>query len=174
MVRLSRYIVLMIMIANLVMGCNRKPVISVDQNQKNPYKENMINANKYIESAEETQIMSYIQRKGWEMNQLRNGEWVEEYQVGQGRQISFEDTVTLTYKVSALNGKSFYGEEEETIIVGQHKPTVGIDRAVMELKKGSKAHVVLPSSLGYGVVGDGDQIPSRAVLIYDLEIKELK
>lgn len=154
----------------LLLGCNRTPVIQVERQQEDPYKENMINANKYIASSEKTQIEGYVSRHQWNMVQLSNGVWLQEYQVGKGSKIDFEDTVTIKYHIEALNGSTFYDNEEATIVVGRQQATVGLDRALMELRHGSKARIILPSDLGYGVVGDGDRIPSRAVLIYDIQV----
>lgn len=171
---IKRYILCAtILFAGLGSSCDRTPVIDVQPTQNDPYKENMINANKYIATAEDTQIESYIARREWKMEKLSNGSWVGELQPGSGRKLSFEDTVTVQYKLEALNGAVIYEAQQEDFVVGHHKPTVGLDRAVMELKKGSKARVILPSSLGYGVTGDGDLVPSRTVLIYTLEIQKV-
>lgn len=154
----------------LCLACSEPPVINAPDPQGDPYKESMINANKTINSAEQTQIESYVQRHGWTMRQLSNGAWIEETSQGQGKPVDWDDTVTVRYRMEALNGKVIYPSEEETFVVGQNKPTVGLDRAVMELHRGSKARLIVPSSLGYGVVGDGDRVPARAVLVYHLEV----
>lgn len=151
-------------------SCGEPPVINAPEPQRDPYKENMINANKVINASEQTQIESYIDRRQWNMRQLSNGSWIEETQQGNGQKVDWEDTVTVRYRLEALNGRVIYPAEEETFVVGQNKPTVGLDRAVMELRRGSEARLIVPSSLGYGVVGDGDQIPTRTVLVYNLKI----
>ena len=51
------------------------------------------------------------------------------------------------------------------------KKLVGLDEAVMALHYGSKAHVILPSALGYGIGGDGDRIPQSTVLVVELRIE---
>lgn len=167
---MKRSILLFSILALMAISCDRTPVITIDPNAKDPYKENMINANKIISQSEDTKISSYIERRGWDMKQLPNGEYLQEVEKGKGGAIDFEDTISVSYSVSFLTGTTVYPHEEETFVVGQHKPTVGLDRAVLELHHGSKARLILPSSLGYGVVGDGDKIPGRAVLVYELEV----
>lgn len=152
-------------------ACDNTPVVETPSKEGDPYKENMINANRVIEQSENTQITSFIARRGWQMEQLSNGSWIEEYQPGNGKVIDYEDTIDVIYSLSAINGQTFYSGVEESFVVGRHKPTVGLDRAVQGMRRGSRARVILPSSLGYGVVGDGDRIPSRAILIYDIKIK---
>lgn len=146
------------------------PVIQVND-EASQYKENMINANKVISQSEDTQLDEYIARHGWSMVQLDNGARLQVLQQGKGAKISFEDSVTVHYRLEALNGTVFYENNSETFVVGRHQTTVGLDRAVLELSRGAHARVALPSSLAYGVVGDGDRVPARAVLIYDLIIE---
>lgn len=162
---------IMLLLILLATACKEPPVINATQEQSNPYKENMINANKVINTAEDTQIKSYIERHKWNMRQLSNGSWIEETAIGKGTKVDYEDTIDITYKLESLNGNTFYEEKRESIIVGQNKPTVGLDRAVMDLHHGSKARIIVPSSLGYGVVGDGEKVTSRTVLIYHLAIE---
>ena len=161
---------LVLAIAFSLQSCGEPPVINAPEPQGDPYKENMINANKTINSAEQTQIENYIARRGWQMRQLDNGSWIEETVQGKGAKVDWEDTLTVRYRLEALNGAVIYHQQEETFVVGQNKPTVGLDRGVMELRRGSEARLIVPSSLGYGVVGDGDRVPARTVLVYILTI----
>ncbi len=172
MKRIVPYLIVVIFFGGAFSSCNETPVIEVETQKNDPYKENMINANKYIEQSENTQIESYLSRRGWNMKQLHNGSYIEEYQMGNGAAIDYEDTIAITYTVSALNGSVFYNNVEETVVIGKHQPNVGLDCALQSLHRGSSARVILPSSLAYGVLGDNDRIPSRAVLVYDLKINK--
>jgi FKBP-type peptidyl-prolyl cis-trans isomerase len=49
---------------------------------------------------------------------------------------------------------------------------IGLDQAILQLHYGSRARVILPSALAYGIGGDGDRIPKSTILILDLKIKE--
>lgn len=170
--RIASYLILSFLVGGVFSSCNDTPVIEVETQNTDPYKENMINANKYIEQSENTQIESYLSRRGWKMKQLHNGSYIDEYQVGAGSAIEYEDTITISYSVSSLNGSVFYSNVEETVVIGKHQPNVGLDCALQGLHRGSSARVILPSSLAYGVLGDNDRIPSRAVLVYDLKINK--
>lgn len=152
-------------------GCRRTPVIDTEQDVAPSYKENIINANKVIASSEETQIDSYLNRHDWQMTKLGDGVRYEEYHKGKGKKLDYEDHVVVTYRLEALNGDLIYNGQEDTLTVGKHLPNEGLDHALMQLHRGSKAHVIVPSSIGYGVIGDGDRVPARTVLIYDIEVK---
>ena len=47
---------------------------------------------------------------------------------------------------------------------------IGLDQAVLQLSVGSRAKVILPSNLAYGIGGDGDRIPQSAILVIDVKV----
>lgn len=165
-------ILMLLWIVPLV-GCHRNPpIVEVEPDPTVSYKENMINANKYIEQSEKTQITSYVSRRHWDMKRLDNGAWLEVTTTGKGAPIDWDDTVTVSYRLSALDGQVFYPQAHEVFVVGRHQTTVGLDRAVLGMQQGSQARLIVPSNLGYGVAGDGDRVPGRAVLVYELSIDQ--
>ena len=151
----------------LMAGCRQTPVIEMEDEQAS-YEENMIQANKYMAQTEETQIDAYIARRGWNMEKMPEGGRMWIYSKGTGKAIGFEDTVSIVYSLEAINGAKVYEQMEETVVVGRHQPNVGIDNALLKMRRGDKARIVLPSNLGYGVAGDGDRITGRMTLVYDL------
>lgn len=56
--------------------------------------------------------------------------------------------------------------------VGQVIP--GWDEGLMLLKKGSKAKLIIPSPLGYGEGGAGAMIPANSILVFDVEVTDIK
>ncbi len=155
----------------LAAACDRTPVIDTQQQAAPSYKENIINANKVIASAEETQIDSYLSRRGWEMTRLGDGVRYMEYATGSGNRLDYEDKAVVTYRLELLNGALVYDGQRDSITLGRHEPNAGLDHALRQLRRGSKARVIVPSSMAYGVVGDGDRVPARAVLVYDLQVE---
>ena len=148
---------------------DRTPVIEVEEDNSSLLKENMINANRVVIQSETTQIESYIQRRGLEMTQLPSGALFCETQHGNGRAINPEDTVIVTYRLEALDGTPFYKRQKDTLVVGHREVTVALDDYLQQTTCGSKACLIAPSNSAYGVVGDGDRVPSRAVIIYHIE-----
>ncbi len=49
----------------------------------------------------------------------------------------------------------------------------GLHHGVKHLSVGDKAKFILPSHLAFGTYGDGEKIPSKATLLYDLELIEI-
>ena len=155
-----------------LVSCHNDPPMVLPAPQKGPdLKENMIRANKTIAEAEETSINEYVARRGWQMRQTTNGARVWEYELGSGPQIAYEDSVHMVYDVEAINGTTFYKGVEETFVVGRRQEMTGLDEAMLLLHYGSRAKVILPSRMGYGIGGDGDRIPQSAILVIDLKTK---
>ena len=154
-------------------GCHREPpVVGNNSNKVIDIKENMINANRTIAQSEETAIDEYVTRRGWPMKKLSTGTRYWEYEIGNGKQIDYEDSVKIKYDVEALNGKLVYTSIEECFVVGRSQVMIGLDDAVRHMHRGSKAKVILPSSLAYGIAGDNDRITQSMVIVIDLRIED--
>ncbi|MBQ6046495.1 MAG: FKBP-type peptidyl-prolyl cis-trans isomerase [Bacteroidales bacterium] len=157
-------------ILTLACGCNNPPVIVVDPGKK-PIDEHLTAANRIIIEAEETQIDSYVERRGWSVTTLPCRVRLWEYQPGNGKQLEWEETVAIEYSIDNLTGGNIYSEVNDTVVVGRQQPTLGLDAALLRLHHGSKAYVIVPSNEGYGVPGDGDRITSRMILVYNVTVK---
>ncbi len=83
-----------------------------------------------------------------------------------------EDTVTAHYKGSLLDGKEFDNSykrgEPLTIPVAGVIP--GWTEALTLMPVGSKWKLYIPSSIGYGDVGAGQDIPGGATLVFEIEL----
>lgn len=154
----------------LAAACRQVPVVELDEPKGDSLKENMINANRYISQGEEAQIDAYVERRGWHMQRLTCGARVMETTGGTLQPIDYEETVVIRYNVEAINGETVYRDVTDTVTVGRLQPTRGLDAALRTLHHGSQAVVILPSEQAYGVVGDGDRITTRMILIYKLNV----
>ncbi len=54
--------------------------------------------------------------------------------------------------------------------VGVGYVIAGWDESVLDMKKGEKREVIIPSDLAYGVRGAGRVIPSNATLLFEIEL----
>ena len=159
------------LIALTLAACQGNPPVVGPQQQQGDYSENMINANRTIAQSEETSINEYVARHGWPVKTLSNGVRVWEYEAGDGAAVDYEDSIHAYYSVEAINGTLIYPAEEAHFVAGRKPNMTGLDDAVLTLHHGSRAKVILPSALAYGIAGDGDRIPQSAILVIDLKIK---
>ena len=133
-------------------------------------KEHFINANRTIAQSEETSINEYVARRKWDMQKLPEGVRLWEYEKGRGPKINVEDSVHIVYSVEAINGKLIYSDKTDDYVAGRRQQMIGLDQAVLQLSVGSRAKVILPSNLAYGIGGDGDRIPQSAILVIDVKV----
>ncbi len=155
-------------LAALLVSCNNDiPVIEMQE--KKSINQNLINANRYMSKSEDTQIDEFIERRRWNMQKLENGVRVMEYKYGNGAKTDYESHVKISYTVSAISGAEIYPLQEAEITVGKNEICPGLDAGLLKIHRGSKARIIVPSHLGYGVGGDGDRIPQSAILIFDIK-----
>ena len=161
--------VIYLLLLLMVTACgDRTPVIDLEADNSTRYKENMINANRVVIQSEATQIEGYLQRRGMEAKTLPCGALYHEYTHGDGSIINPDDTVVVTYRLEALDGTPFYTRQTDTLTVGRRQVTVALDDLLQQLPCGSQAWLIAPSNTAYGVAGDGDRVPSRTVIIYNV------
>lgn len=96
--------------------------------------------------------------------------------MGTGIKPTAEDTVVCHYAGTLINGKEFdnsykRGEPISFPVTGVIK---GWTEAVQLMPKGSKWKLYIPSELGYGDRGAGQDIPGGAALIFEVELVDVK
>ena len=88
---------------------------------------------------------------------------------------SADDMVTVSYKGWLINGKVFdqtqKGQTAE-FPAGQLSP--GWVEALSLMKEGDHWELVLPSELGYGPEGAGNDIPPNQTLVFDMTLIKVK
>lgn len=170
---MNRHCLILALLTLMALFCtacgDNVPIIEVED-QGDTYKENMINANRVIIQSENTQIDSYVQRHGWTMQELRCGAKCYITNPGSDIPVKNDDTVAVTYRLEALDGTPFYTKQIDTLVVGRRHVTQALDDLLPLMRYGNAdAVLIAPSNCAYGVVGDGDRVPSRTVIIYKIE-----
>jgi FKBP-type peptidyl-prolyl cis-trans isomerase len=49
-----------------------------------------------------------------------------------------------------------------------------LEEAVLKLKNNSEAILILPSHLAHGLLGDGNKITPKAILVYKIKVIDIK
>lgn len=92
-------------------------------------------------------------------------------QEGTGANPSAFATVIVKYKGMLLNGNVFDQTEGNKTAQFNLRGTIpGFQIAVTLLKRGGKGTFYMPSSLGYGRVAQGEDIPANSILIFEIEL----
>jgi FKBP-type peptidyl-prolyl cis-trans isomerase FkpA len=156
-------------------SCNTQP------EQKKPigpakYKKSLVNANKDLVALEQQDIENYILRQKWEMVETGSGLQYMIYEQGNGKQVEEGLVVQCAYTTGLLTGKTCYSSDKlgpKEFLVGRGGVESGLEEAVLLFREGDKIKIILPSHLAFGLVGDDDCIPKKAVLVYDLEVRNV-
>jgi len=59
-------------------------------------------------------------------------------------------------------------------VVGVGQVISGWDEGILLLQVGDKARFVIPSDLGYGSAGAGGVIPPNAILVFDVQLMDVR
>ena len=145
--------------------------------------------NKYSASTqtakEEKEIKDYLSSHKLNATKNAEGVYVSVSQPGTGDMPKPGDTVFVHYTGKLLSGKTFDSSLDSTLRpgmplepikfpIGQGFVIKGWDAGIGSLNKGSKATLVIPSSLAYGLQGSPPAIPSNSVLVFDVQLVDVK
>ncbi|PLW95064.1 MAG: peptidylprolyl isomerase [Marinilabiliales bacterium] len=150
-----------------------------DQPDINPdnYMDEMEDANQYYTVSESDQIDDYAERMGWDMIKTGTGLRYLIYENGTGRMVENKLVVRFEFKVNLLNGAVCYDSDKQgpkEVWIGHADVESGLEEGLQLLREGDHAKFILPSHLAFGWLGDSEQIPTRAVLIYDVHVLEVR
>lgn len=163
---------------SLLISCvdhKAKENISTDQEQL--LKESLLNANKQAVKAENEQIESFIRRYKWEMKETGSGLRYQIYFQGSGEKAEAGKIAVLKFTVRLITGELIYSSDNEGLkefLIGRGGVESGLEEGILLLKVGDRAKFIIPSHLGFGLLGDQDKVPPKSTLIYDLELISLK
>jgi len=166
----KKYIVLFFFLS-VIISCNTKPEKFVISG--GPGKKEMADLNRYLVQKDRERIENYIQRKNLVMNESPTGLWYLIKKEGFGDLFTDNDRVIMEYDCSLLDGTKCYSSEDlgpKEIILGRSEIEPGLNEGLRMLKPGAEAVFIIPPFLAFGLVGDGKKIPSRAVIVYNVNI----
>ena len=166
------WIFVVLAVVLLLQSCAEKPKETPQVSDKQ-IKESLEKANRYLVNDEEEDIQNYIARHQFDMVATGTGMRYQIMQAGSGEQIKPGQTVTMEYVLNDIMGEVVYSSENDGVIkavVGCGDVVSGLDEALKHLHLGDVAKVIVPSHLGYGLLGDQKDIPARSTLIYTIKI----
>ena len=161
-----------------VVSCsNPKQQNNMQDIDKKELNESLENVNRIMLQHESDMINEYVRNNNLSVIQTGTGLRYHIKNQGEGRDIVKGDVVTLKYELRLLTGELLYSSEKEgykTFLVSKDGVERGLEEAILKLKKNSEAILILPSHLAHGLLGDGDKIPPKATLIYNIKVIEVK
>lgn len=172
-----KYLILLFAFCATMPSCreNNKPQPVVQDDAQ--LKRSLEKANRYLSNDEEEDIQNYIRRHQMEVVSSGTGMRYQIVSKGDGEAVLPGKTVTVEYVLQNIMGDVIYSSEKEgymRFVVGCGDVVAGLDEAMPYLHQGDVAKVIVPSHLGYGLVGDQKDVPGLSTLIYTVRIIDVR
>ena len=138
-----------------------------------PGTDQMADLNRYFIQKDKERIQNYIERKNLNMTESPTGLWYHLQNEGDGDNFIDSDKIIFEYECSLLDGTKCYSSKilgPKELILGRSEMEPGLNEGLRMLKPGASAIFIMPPFLGYGLIGDGKKIPSRAIIVYNVKI----
>ena len=166
----------MVIILFLLIGCGRNNQRVIPDEEFKNTQEAMVEVNRRLVKADQERIESFVKRKGWDMHESGSGLWYQIYEKGTGDSARSNMLITMDYKISLLDGTICYSSDSlgpKQFRIGSGGVESGLEEGVLMLHEGDRARFIMPPHLAYGLTGDGDKIPPRSIIIYDVKVLRL-
>jgi len=156
----------------MLTGC-KKERPSGSKEESAVTKTNLIEVNKILVRKDRQLIKGYNERHELNMHESETGLWYNIIEKGDGNAAKEGQMATINFKISLLDGTECYNSTVDgvkTFSIGRGGVESGLEEGILMLNAGGKAQFILPPHLAYGLPGDGNKIPPRAIIVYDIEV----
>jgi FKBP-type peptidyl-prolyl cis-trans isomerase FkpA len=165
-----RYIAFVIFLSTTI-ACRNNTEKRISNSK--PGMSEMTDLNRFLVQKDKERIQNYIERKNLKMSESPTGLWYQIYKEGKGSKLTDGDKFIMYYECSLLDGTKCYSSEilgPKELILGRSEMEPGLYEGLKMLQPGAEAIFILPPFLAYGLPGDGKMIPSRAIIVYKVNI----
>ncbi|MGN6476759.1 MAG: FKBP-type peptidyl-prolyl cis-trans isomerase [Flavipsychrobacter sp.] len=134
-------------------------------------------------TVDDEKLQAYFKEKNLKPSKTASGMYYTIEKQGTGAQANMGDTAVVNYTGKTLEGKPFdsntdpqFGHVQPfSFPVGMGMVIKGWDEAFQLFKVGTKGTIYIPSGLAYGPNSpDPNRIPVNGILIFDVELKDVK
>ena len=136
------------------------------EQQKKKGEQNKMEGQKFLEE----------NKKREEVKVTASGLQYEVLKEGKGKQPTAEDTVEVHYRGTLINDKEFDSsyKRNSSISFPLNGVIKGWTEGLQLMKEGAKYKFYIPPELAYGERGAGQDIPSHATLIFEVDLIKVK
>lgn len=167
---------LSLVLFSFVNACSQNPRPTNATSHISYMDDSLVNYNKMVMETEDQQIDDFVARYGWDMKKTSTGLRYLIYQSGMGSQATTGVLAQINYELKLLTGEICYSSDSTgsmEFIIGHGGVISGLEEGILLLREGDHAKLIIPSHLGYGLLGDQHTVPPRATLLYDIELVQL-
>ncbi len=124
--------------------------------------------------AEDSLITNYLKTNKITSKPTSTGLYFVKKSPGKGAKIVDGSVVEVHYILSLIDGtliqSSYEMGQPIKLTVGKKEVIPAWDEALVMMKQGEKAKLIIPSKIGYGAQGMGQMIPPYSTLIFEIEV----
>ena len=117
------------------------------------------------------EILDAIRSGKWDTTGSSKGIYYKILREGNGRQVELNDTVTVNYKGSLMNGEIFDSTKEKPAVFPLKRLIKGWQTGLPFCRLGGSIRLIIPSALAYTTRNLGI-IPPNSVLVFDVDVLE--
>ncbi len=103
---------------------------------------------------------------------------IQDIKEGSGTEAIDGSTVKVHYVGTLVNGSKFDSSRDRFVPyefkLGEGKVIQGWDIGVPGMKVGGVRRLIIPPGLAYGAKGSGSKVPPNSVLVFEIELLEVK
>lgn len=132
--------------------------------------------NKELKDAELKEIQQYIRNQREDFLLTNAGFYMTRTPLDNVRLVKDFDTIQFEQQISNLNDSIIYSFEDngtQTMVLGQSSIIQGLEYGLKRMSVNEKATLLLPSSLAFGLSGDGKKIGADQPLKIEIRLKEI-
>jgi FKBP-type peptidyl-prolyl cis-trans isomerase len=160
----------------LFTGCKHEtPPLSEEEYSQT--KKHLVEVNKILVRKDRLTIMGYIERNHLDMQESKTGLWYKIIKKGEGNLAETGKIATIDFRIGLLDGTECYNSKTQgrkSFRIGRGGVESGLEEGILMLNAGGKAKFIMPPHLAYGLPGDGNKIPARAIIIYDVDVVSIE
>lgn len=121
-------------------------------------------------------IEAYIEKNNLEMEQTPSGVFYKIEELGNGWGAAYNNTIKVNYKGTFLDGTTFWSTYQggKSLELPLNKSLKAFYEILPMLREGGKIKIIAPPNMAYGEKGSPPYIPPNAILVYDLELVDVK
>jgi FKBP-type peptidyl-prolyl cis-trans isomerase FkpA len=155
----------------------------IDVQNEQEFQKTQAEASQKQKGIDDKALTDFLTKNGQagKFQKTANGVYYVVTQPGAGPKPGRGDNVKVHYTGKLLNGKVFdssvgnpqSGGQPLAFQVGMGMVIPGWDEGIMQLSKGTKATIYIPSGMAYGAQGAPPTIPANSPLIFDVELVDI-
>lgn len=158
-------------------SCARKHEHTDTQKEIRSTERAMVDVNRLMVKKDLEKIKSYASRNKLALEETMTGLCYIINKKGKGELARNGQLAALRYRVSLLDGTPCYSSDSlgiKQFRIGQGGVESGLEEGILLLHEGDNATFIMPPHLAHGLPGDGNRIPARAIIVYDVELVKLE